>query len=154
MRYQFTQVKITIASAWSTLQICDRQARKDCTKVTQATYTVYLALTSTQAKQTYRTIWSALQVVVAVAWWLVLLVSEIPDRHLRTEPIALLPAADEEVEEVSPIQHTVVPFKRPAPKVKTIEDLTRAELLELAQQRGLPNYRKMSTDRLRRKLAA
>lgn len=171
MKSQLHIAKITIASAWSTLQILDRQARKDCTKITQFTYGVYLALTSRRAKQTYRMIRNAIAIVWAVLWAVWVTLEQFPDQHLEHEPIGFVPNPDEpsytDEDRDLVTQHyayicqywhptisdNVVPFIRKTPQ-NPIAELTRAELLELAQQRELPNYKKMSTERLRRKLAA
>lgn len=73
---QYTQsLQITAISAWSVLQICDRQARRDCGKLARLTYRAYCFLTSRQARQTYREIWRrlviAVMMMVAIGLWVV-----------------------------------------------------------------------------------
>lgn len=49
-------LQITVNSAWDTLQIIDRQSRKDVSKLIEFGYSAYLAATSPEAIVLYRTI--------------------------------------------------------------------------------------------------
>lgn len=58
---------ITVNTAWDTLLICDRQARRDYRKVSATAQHVYAILKSEEAVKTYKTIWNATVIMAFVA---------------------------------------------------------------------------------------
>jgi hypothetical protein len=83
-------VSIAAQSAWSTLVICDRQARKDTAKLIVFITWLTNTLTSRQALQTYRAIWRVLVILAMVVVYFGLRFQQECDRFVaecETEPV-------------------------------------------------------------------
>lgn len=138
-------IEITIASAWSTLQILDRQARKDCGKVAGGLYSLYLILSSRQAMQTYRALWQLLVIIAMIAWALCLefgAANQRCDREVhrcQTVKESVTVNVDSEPETEPQISDAIVPFVRPQLKAETIDwaAMTPYQLRHECQVRGI-----------------
>jgi hypothetical protein len=110
---------LTAVSAWSTLLICDRQARRDCAKIARALQTCYAIATHPEAIRTYRMIYRALEIAVLVTLYL----GGLTRRHYerikadqRPAPVAPETAPLNDPWETAPVE--VVVEATPAPQIQ------------------------------------
>jgi hypothetical protein len=132
------QFAIVSNSAWSTLLICDRQARRDTGKVLAAIAWTVEILTCQQAIQTYRAIWRLMQIVWSIAVLLFLLLHKQVDRAVAEceapAPIAAVEPAVQEPEVVA--AETVEPIAQEpeAAIVETAEFVGEADVAPIVSE--------------------
>lgn len=147
---------ITATSAAQTLQILDRQARRDTGKVIRFTYRAYRVLSSPQAIATYRTLWACLQLACMVAIALGASAREWCDAYV--ESCLEQSTAVEQAPEPRMVD-TVVPFKR-RDRHPAWEGMDSFQLRRECQQRGIkwrnaaPNGKHLSKPVMVRLLAS
>lgn len=139
---------ITINSAISTLEICDRQARKDCGKIARFTYNTYTVLSSAEAKAHYRYAWKKFMQLAEIIGLVAIALCNDLDRwiseHERVQ--AVEPMQDEVMAEPieQPIDRTAEPVKIQQPHPA---ELTDRELIQLAKQKRVQQALKMALNR-------
>lgn len=118
-------VQISVQSAIETLQICDRQARKDTGKVIDTLYSGYLLLTSPEAKQTYRMIREIVVIACMVAYAAGMSFREWSDRFIASC-------------ETQPVRVTVAEVAMPTEDATTVEPAAPTAVVHVATVQKFP----------------
>lgn len=161
MQATLKSFEITAQSAWSTLQILDRQAHRDCAKIARFAGSITIAFTSRDAIRTYRAIGRLCVIagMVAIAlgysardaweWFLrenaapqpiaEQAVTEFdPVLENAAEPVSD-PVLGDDIKSVPSIIDAIVPFVRPQPSPVTVDwaILSPYDLRKACQARGI-----------------
>lgn len=75
---------LTAQSAWETLQICDRQARKDYAKCDRFARTIYAILSSEEARRWYRITWNCIVLACMAVVYLGMVCREWCDNYVES----------------------------------------------------------------------
>lgn len=123
-------IAITLDSAVSTLQILDRQARKDSGKVIRFTYGVYNVLTSAEAKRKYRIAREVAGRIAEIVVLIAIALASDLDRWIQSHEQSQVVEPEVEVE----VAETTAPVE--------VERINTAAILEEIQQVTAPVFKR------------